>query len=321
MAKLTYTKIFILLHEDVSVSLALLMRDILERANQVLGRKRFGVQLVGRPGLARIRSGPVTIRVQRAAGRAGYLVVPPLAPGSDPFIDRPGESRLIRRLHEDGTIVFSACLGSLLVAQAGILSGRDATTHWAWIQQASERFPSVRWDARKMLCDSGEIVTSGGFLAAVDLTLALVDRMCPRPVSRELGRLLLADSTRQHQSVYATSLVAARTEDPRMKRLERWLSSHLSAEITVGDMAGVCHLSPRTFHREFVKAYGCTPKKLLQLKRIERVRRLLRQPDLSIEQAIERVGVSDVPSFRKIFQRELGLSPAEYRRRIRAADL
>jgi transcriptional regulator GlxA family with amidase domain len=105
-----------------------------------------------------------------------------------------------------------------------------------------------------------------------------------------------------------------------MQRLERWLDSHLSSAVTVEEMAEVCHLSTRTFHREFVKAYGFTPKKFVQLKRIETMRQLLRNADLSVEEAIAQVGVSDVPSFRKIFQRELGLSPAEYRKRLRAEE-
>jgi transcriptional regulator GlxA family with amidase domain len=312
------TAVTILLHEDVTVSLALLMRDILERANQVQSGKLFAVTLAGRRGLRSIRKRDVTIALPRNAGRADYLVVPPIPVSADPFRSRPGEVRLIREHHDRGAIVCSACLGSILVAQSGILDGRDATTHWAWVGRAMEHFPGVSWDATRMMCDSGTVITSGGFLAAVDVTLAIVERACSRAVSREVGRLLLADSRRQYQSIYATSLTSARTDDPRLHRVETWVQSHLSEALTVSEMAEVSRLSPRTFHREFVKAYGFTPKKMLQLKRIEKMRELLRKPDLSIEQALAEVGVSDVPSFRKVFQRELGMSPAEYRRRLRS---
>ena len=167
-----------------------------------------------------------------------------------------------------------------------------------------------------MVCDAGSVVTAGGFLAAVDLTLAIVERECSRQVSHEVGRLLLADSARQHQSLYATRLIDTTTEEPRLRRLERWLTAHLSEPISVDDMARVCRLEPRTFRRLFASAYGMSPKKLLQLKRVETVRSLLRRSDLSLEDIVARVGVTDVPSFRRIFQRELGLSPAEYRRRL-----
>jgi transcriptional regulator GlxA family with amidase domain len=311
----------LLLHEDVSLSIALLMRDILRRTNQLMGREHLAVALVGRPGLRTVREGPVSVRVSGLGSLPGpldHLLVPPLAPGQDPFAARPGEWRLVQHAHQEGTTLHCACLGALLVAGTGLLDGRDATTHWAWVQRARDRFPTVRWDASRMLCDSGRVVTSGGFLAAVDLVLSLVERTCSRSVSRELGRLLLADSIRQHQSVYATALVSARVEDPRMQRLEDWLDGHLSSGVTVEEMADVCHLSPRTFHRAFVRAFGSTPKKLLQRKRVEKVRQLLRDAGVSVERAIASVGVSDVPSFRKVFQRELGLSPAEYRRRLRA---
>jgi transcriptional regulator GlxA family with amidase domain len=318
MAKSTATSVRILLHEDVSLSLALLMRDILVRTNQLLGKERFAVHLVARPGLTQVHAGPVSVRVSKPAGRADTLIVPPFTPGSDPFAERSRERRLIQRLHDEGTTIHAACLGSLLVASTGLLAGKEAVTHWAWVERAKERFPEVAWDAGRMLCDAGDIVTSGGFLASVDLTLALIERSCSRAVSREVGRLLLADSIRQRQSVYATTLVPAGREDVRMKRLERWIESNLSLPLTVDQMADACGLGARTFHRAFVKAWGATPKKYLQLKRIERVRQLLRDETVSVEEAISRVGVSDVPSFRKVFQRELGLSPAEYRRRLRA---
>jgi transcriptional regulator GlxA family with amidase domain len=215
-------------------------------------------------------------------------------------------------------MLHAACLGSLVLARTGLLDGREATTHWAWVQRAGERFPAVPWNAGKMLCDSGRIVTSGGFLAAVDLVLSLVERTCSRAVSREVGRLLLADSIRQRQSVYATTVVSARSDDPRMQRLERWLDQNLSSPVSVDEMAGVCRLGTRTFHRAFASAFGCTPRKFLQLKRIEKVRHLLRDAGTSVEKAVASVGVSDVPSFRKVFRREMGLSPAEYRRRLRA---
>ncbi|MBZ0088871.1 MAG: helix-turn-helix transcriptional regulator, partial [Thermoanaerobaculia bacterium] len=93
--------------------------------------------------------------------------------------------------------------------------------------------------------------------------------------------------------------------------------AHLSEPVDTAAMAAACGLGTRTFHREFVRAYGVTPRKYVQLRRIERVRELLRDEGTSVEAAIRRVGVSDLPSFREVFRRELGLSPAEYRRHCR----
>lgn len=318
MAKTPSVQVSILLYEDASLSLALLMRDVLLRANLLLGREHFAVRLAGRPGLRSVAIGPVTVRLVAPRGRVDHLIVAPLAPGSDPFRARPAEARVITRLRARGTTVHAACLGALVVAGTGLLDGCEATTHWSWVDRARERYPEVRWNGARMVCDAGGAVTAGGFLAAVDLTLALIERACSRAVSREIGRLVLADSVRQHQSVYATSLVAARSDDPRLRRLERWLEQNLASAVTVGQMARVCAQSPRSFLRTFSRAYGCTPRKYVQRKRVESVRRLLRDDTVSVEEAIARVGVRDVPSFRKVFQRELGLSPAQYRKRLRA---
>ena len=305
----------ILVHDDVSVSLTLLIRDILLRTNLLLERDHFTVSLIGASARRSFVRGDISIRL-RAPGPCDYLVVPPLTAGRDPFRERTAETRLIARRHGQGTVVCAACLGALVVAQSGLLGGRSATTHWAWVQRAKERLPSIKWDASRMVCDTGSVVTAGGFLAAVDLTLAMIERECSRQVSHEVGRLLLADSARQHQSIYATRLIDTTADEPRLRRLERWLTAHLSEPVSVGDMARVCRLEPRTFRRVFTSAYGVSPKKLLQLKRVETVRTLLRRSDLSLEEIVARVGVSDVPSFRRVFQRELGLSPAEYRRRL-----
>ncbi len=320
MATLPSVRIRILLFDGVAVGVALVMRDIFRAADARLGGGRLDVRLCGRPGLRALVAGDLSIRLAPLAGRVDHLVVPPLEPGGDPFAPRPAEERLLARRHAAGAVVHAACLGAILVARAGLLAGRRATTHWAWVERAAAGCPEVEWDGTRMLVDGGDVVTAGGYLAAIDLALALVERVAGAAISREVGRRLLADSVRQHQSIYATSLVPSGAESPRMRRLEGWLSAHLSGPVDTRALAAACGLGARTFHREFVKAYGVTPKKYVQLRRIERVRELLRDEATSVEAAIRRVGVSDVPSFREVFRRELGLTPTEYRRRLIASE-
>lgn len=310
-------RVRILLFEDAAIGLALVMRDLLRRADALAGGGRIDVRFCGRPGLDTVAAGDVSVRLGRADGRPDHLVVPPLVPGADPLCARPAEERLVARRHAAGATVHTACLGALVVARAGLLAGRPATTHWAWIDRAARAFPDVAWDGARMLLDDGDVVTAGGYLAAVDLALALVERIASPAVSREVGRLLLADSVRQRQSIYATRLVPSGDGGPRLRRLERWLDEHLDGPVDTAAMAAACGLGTRTFHRELVRACGVTPRKYLQLRRIERVRELLRDERTSVEAALARVGVSDLPSFREVFRRELGLTPAEYRRRLR----
>jgi transcriptional regulator GlxA family with amidase domain len=141
--------------------------------------------------------------------------------------------------------------------------------------------------------------------------------MSSRETAHRLGQVLLADSVRQRQSVFAQRLIEPSVEHGSLSDLVQWIDRHLDTVLTASDMARHCKMSLRSFHRKFVAAHGVTPRKFLQLKRIERAQEQLRTSRRSVEQILEGVGVSDVASFRRVFQREIGLSPAEYRRRLR----
>src|SRR5690348_5043845 len=116
MAKRTSTTDAILVHADVSLSLTLLLRDLIHRANRLVERDQFVVSIVGRPGLRRLVHDDVTLLLARPGAAPDYLVVPPLAPGADPFVARRGEARVIDGAHREGAVVCSACLGALVVA-------------------------------------------------------------------------------------------------------------------------------------------------------------------------------------------------------------
>ena len=225
---------------------------------------------------------------------------------------------MVRAAHLKGTRVASACLGALTLASAGILDGREATTHWAWAGVVRSRFPQVRWNLQRMLCDHGDVVTAGGFLAAVDLALHVIAVTSSREVSHQLGQRLLADSVRQKQSVYAQQLIDPEVTQGPVREIARWIETHLADPLPAAMLARRSGLSLRSFHRKFSEAYGTTPRKFIQLKRIEKAQHLLRTTRRSLEQVLQAVGISDVTSFRRLFQRELGCSPSEYRRRLHA---
>jgi transcriptional regulator GlxA family with amidase domain len=168
----------------------------------------------------------------------------------------------------------------------------------------------------RMVSDQGSVITAGGYLAAVDLALYIVGRTSSQPAAHALGQILLADSVRQKQSVYAQKLIDLEVEHERLKGLTGWIESHLEQPLPAAMLAKRCNMSSRTFHRRFFDAYGTTPRKFVQLKRIERAQQLLRTTTRSVEQILALVGVSDVASFRRVFRREIGYSPAEFRRRL-----
>ena len=309
-------RVAILLSSVSSLPVALLFRAVFERANRATNARRYDVELVS-PRARRLSMRDVSVATHRASGRYDYLVVTPYDEIDQTWRPDPADVALVRR-HAGSAIIASACLGALTLAEAGILDGQDATTHWSWTAEVRSRYPRVAWNTRCIVSDQGAVITAGGYLAAVDLALHIIATTRSRQAAHELGQMMLADSARQHQSIYALRLAAPPVGRGALHDIDGWVESRLSAAPTASDMARHCNMSLRSFHRKFRATYGLTPREFLQLKRLEVVRKRLTESERGIGQILQEVGISDTVSFRRIFQRELGYSPAEYRRRLRA---
>lgn len=312
------TSIDIFLHQRVSIPLALLADFIFNFANRQAARPVFAVRRVHCGAGAVHSAGGVSVQATVAKQPADYLLVPPIDELEGEFAPLSAESELLRDAADGASVIATACLGAFLPAAAGLLDGRRATTHWRWGEYAATHFPQVKWDLRAMLCDEGEIITSGGLLSVIDLALYIVAQNCTKPFAHRLGQQLLADSVRQKQSVYARSLVLPAKESGRFARLEREVRERLSDPFPVREMAELCGMSVRTFYRNFLDNYGVSPNKYLQLKRIERAKDLLGDRDLSVEEAAARCGFADSAFFRTIFSRETGMTPSQYRKKVTA---
>lgn len=308
--------ISIFLHKRVSLSLALLAEFIFNFANRGADRQLFTVRRV------HLGEGPVysadgiSVEATTAKESGGYLIIPPIEMLRGTFEAFAEESQLIEDFSADETVIATACLGAFLAAGAGMLDGREATTHWRWGDYATKRFPDVHWNIRSMLCDEGCIITSGGLLSLIDLALYIIAQHCPAHFVHQLGQALLADSVRQKQSVYAQSLVLSAKENDRFANLEQEIGQRLATPFPVQEMASVCRMSIRHFHRTFLENYGVTPNKYLQLKRIEAAKTLLADSVLSIDEVAGRCGFSDNAFFRTVFSRETGLTPSQYRKKL-----
>jgi transcriptional regulator GlxA family with amidase domain len=310
-------RVAVLLGPDSSAAMALLFRAVFERANRSYQQPRYRVELVSAGGSAQPATDDVKVHTRRPRGRYDYLVVTPHEGIDAAWRPDPADIALVRRQRRQGATVASACLGALTLAEAGVLEGIEATTHWSWTSDARSRYPRVSWNTRRIICDQGRVITAGGYLATVDLALHIVAATGPPELARTIARMMLADSARQNQSVYALRLTEPATSRGALRDMDGWIEGRLRHGPTATDMARHCNMSLRSFHRRFRQAYGVTPRKYLQLKRVEAVRRLLGESRRGMEQILAEVGVSDVTSFRRVFQRELGYSPAEFRRRLR----
>lgn len=307
----------ILLHRSATPTVALLMRDIFTTANKVLGELHYQVELISVKG-GTLEYKDIAIVTKKAKTTYDILVVVPYDRlYSHEALEWKKEIQLIKKLYNKNTKIASSCLGSIILAESGILKDKEATTHWYAFEEVQKKFPDVKWNSKDMICNTGSIITAGGYLGAVDLILNLISDSSNKKIAHEIGRLLLAESSREKQSVYATSLISHNDETSPFYTLESWIEKNLNKDLTIPMMAEFSKMSLRSFQRQFTEVYDLSPKSFLQLKRIERAKDLLRDTRLSLDIVVEKIGLSDVSSFRKIFQRELGITPSEFRRRIK----
>lgn len=305
----------IFLHERVSLNLAVLFEYIFKFPDKFTDEPLFDVCYVqaGKGGVFSV--GSLSVKTSKL-NPGGYLVIPPMNAPEGPFKEDVRESALIKKAVEGGGTVVTACLGAFLPAAAGLLDGREATTHWNWMDYAAENFPGVDWNLSSMICPSDGFITSGGLLSLIDLALYIISLHTSKEFTAKLGQFLLADTVRQKQSVYAQSLVISKPADARLTELAEMIGSAPERYMDVSEMAKMCGMSVRNFHRAFLKNYGTTPNKYTQLKRLEKAKRLLAETDRSIEEIAGMVGFADTSFFRSVFSRETGMTPTHFRKKV-----
>jgi transcriptional regulator GlxA family with amidase domain len=224
----------------------------------------------------------------------------------------------LRRVRERGARVAGVCSGVALLAAAGLLDGRRATTHWALVERYRARFPDVDWCPEDLVTESDGVYTGGGVHAALDLALYLVEKLASRPLALECSKALLLDMPRACQAGFAVLPLGARHADAEIRRAEEWIHRHCREPFRFEALAQALGMSPRNFIRRFKAATGMAPIDYLQRLRVSAARRLLEDDHVSVQEVGRTVGYEDAAFFRALFRRHTGLAPAAYRRRFGA---
>ena len=212
-----------------------------------------------------------------------------------------------------GAVIGSICTGMALIAAAGLLDGKRATTHWGMMDKVRRCFPRVQMEPDQLYIEQGNIITAGGGYAGNDLALYLVEKLCGKDIARQCANALLLDTGRTSQSMYAGIMHHRLHSDERVQTIQQWLESNFSTEINLDELARQYGMSPRNFKRRFTDASGETPLNYLQKLRVEAAKQLLEQSSVQIEQVAEQVGYRDVNHFRRLFKRHAGMTPARFR--------
>ncbi|GGP37196.1 transcriptional regulator [Streptomyces abikoensis] len=214
--------------------------------------------------------------------------------------------------------LLSVCTGAFLVAAAGLLDGRRATTHWAYCDRFTERFPDVLLDPEPIFVRDGRVATSAGVTAGIDLALAVVEEDHGRQVALTIARHLVVFLRRPgNQRQFSVPLAAQTAGRPTLRDIQHWIVEHLRADLSVDALADRAGLSPRHFARAFRDEVGMTPGRYVDLVRLEAARRLLEDTGQGVEEVSRACGYGTPEAMRRAFVRALGAAPAEYRRRFR----
>ncbi|MBP2403001.1 helix-turn-helix domain-containing protein [Streptomyces syringium] len=252
-----------------------------------------------------------------ALSRAGTVVVPAWRSITQP----PPTAALdaLRRAHEEGARIVGLCTGAFVLAAAGLLDGRPATTHWMYAPTLAKRYPSVHVDPRELFVDDGDVLTSAGTAAGIDLCLHIVRTDHGADAAGALARRLVVPPRRSggQERYLDRSLPEEIGADP-LAEVVAWALEHLHEQFDVETLAARAYMSRRTFDRRFRSLTGSAPLQWLITQRVLQAQRLLETSDYSVDEVAGRCGFRSPVALRGHFRRQLGSSPAAYRAAYRA---
>ncbi|MZD09531.1 helix-turn-helix domain-containing protein [Streptomyces sp. SID5785] len=234
---------------------------------------------------------------------------------------RRGDPRLVAWLRAHAPRaerVVSVCTGAILLAEAGLLDGRRATTHWAYCARLARDHPAVEVDPDPIYVRDGNVATSAGVTAGIDLALALVEEDHGRDVALTVARHLVVFLRRPgNQAQFSVQLAAQTAARAPLREVQQWITEHPGGDLSVPALAERARLSPRHFARAFHAETGLTPGRYVERARIEHARRLLEDTADGVEEISRSSGYGTPEAMRRAFVRTLGTPPAEYRLRFR----
>ncbi len=214
----------------------------------------------------------------------------------------------------------SVCTGAFVLAAAGLLDGRRATTHWRYCGELEQTYPEVAVEPDRLHVRDGSIYTSAGVTAGMDLALAMLEEDCGRQIALATAREIVAFLKRPGgQSQFSSYLQAQAAEPEPLRDLQSWILNSLGEDLSVEVLAERAAMSPRNFARVFVKETGSTPAKFVERARVEAARRALEDSAEPLPRIAERCGFGHPETMRRVFQRHLKVAPQDYRRRFKAA--
>ncbi|MFC4277937.1 GlxA family transcriptional regulator [Achromobacter aloeverae] len=313
-------RLVILVYADFQMLDAAGPADVFHMANALAASPRYALHICASAAGPVASSGALTVQAESIDAVDPRTVDTLLVVGGEQagLVAAAADARLAHWVamcrHREGkpARVASVCTGAFLLGHWGMLQGRRATTHWASTRLLRQSCPGVEVDADSLFIQDGDLWTSGGVTAGIDMCLAIVEQDLGRALATRVARQLNLSVRRQgNQSQYSTVMQG---QAGRYADLVDWLRAHLGSSVTTEDMARVVCESPRSFHRHFLRELGVTPRAFLEQLRLEAVRSAL-DNGATLKSAAQLAGYGSEAALSKAFTRKFKLSPSQYRGR------
>jgi transcriptional regulator GlxA family with amidase domain len=313
-------KVGIIAYENCTASMIIGLMDILALANSQSSAKKdllFEMTILTRTGEP-VNSFTKYPMIPSASIRSGKVFDIIYVPGflADPTDTIDKEKEILSWLaaqYKSGTRLVAACNGNLFLAEAGVLNGKTATTHWSLKDFFQKRYPLVRLKPEMIIIDEGDIVSAAGVTAYMNLAIHLVAKHGSMEMASSCSKIFLVDSGRRVQTPYLIFSTPKNHGDKEIVKVQEWIEDNYQSQLSVDSLMNESALSRRTLVRRFKSATGDTPVEYLQRVRIEKAKRFLETTNKTFSEITWDVGYTDISSFQRLFKVHTRLTPREYR--------
>jgi transcriptional regulator GlxA family with amidase domain len=312
-------KIGILAYNQCTASMILGMMDILSLANTQNKKSLFTIHIVTKDGkpINSFTNYPIQPAHAIRSMRFDLIYVPGFLGDPQSIISQEREIiEWLAQQHRRKVKLAAACNGNLLLAEAGVLKGKNATTHWSLKNFFQARYPEVKLQPERIIVDEGDIISAAGVTAYANLALYLIAKYDSIETASYCSKIFLVDSGRKVQTPYLIFSSPKSHGDPEVLSIQEWLETHYRGAVTIDSLLDQFNLSRRTLIRRFKKATGDSPLEYLQRIRIENAKHFLETTNKTFSEITWDVGYNDISSFQRLFKLSTRLTPREYRNKF-----
>ena len=316
-------KISLLVHEDIYSSSVASVIDLFAGANWCLEQSgqspAFKLELVSEKENNIELDVParfICYRTIEKVTRTDLIIVPGFNGDSKAILKKYRATiNWIKEMNKSGTEIASMCVGSFFLAEAGLLNGKTATSHWAATDEMQLRYPLIKVKSDRVITDQDGIYTGGGAFAALKLILYLIEKFCGRETVLLVSKQFSIDIDPASQAHFSIFTGQHQHNDDEILKSQAYIEQNYSANISIGQVSALTNTSMRNFIRRFKAATNNTPIEYLQRVRIEAAKKALEDKNLPLNEVVNITGYEDIKTFRMVFKKMTGLSPRDYRKR------